>query len=126
MIFVFGSNESGWHGAGAALHALTLGARTGQGFGPSGQTFAIPTKDWGVRTLPLMVIQGYVHRFLEYAALRNGQDEYQVTAIGCGLAGYSHEEVARLFRDAAPRNVLFDERWAPYLCKCHHRFWGTF
>jgi hypothetical protein len=125
VIFVFGSNESGWHGAGAALHALTLGARTGQGFGPSGQTFAIPTKGWGLETLPLVAIQGYVDRFRVYATVRN-EEEFQVTAIGCGLAGYDHSVMAGLFHGVVPPNVLFDERWAPYLCKCHHRFWGTF
>lgn len=43
-IFVFGSNEEGYHGAGAAKQALKFGAIMGKGFGFGGNTFAIPTK----------------------------------------------------------------------------------
>jgi hypothetical protein len=57
MIFVFGSNEAGRHGRGAALTAVRKhGAREGQGFGPAGNSFAIPTKDWRLDTLPVSVI----------------------------------------------------------------------
>ena len=45
-IFVFGSNEAGRHGKGAALAAkLQYGAVYGVGRGRTGNAYAIPTKD---------------------------------------------------------------------------------
>lgn len=99
-VFVFGSNESGMHGAGAAFFAMKyLGARKGQGFGFSKNTFAIPTKDWDLKTLPLNVIQFYVERFIE-ATKRYPHTLFYVTQIGCGLAGYTPQEIAPMFKTA--------------------------
>lgn len=95
-VFVFGSNESGIHGAGAARAAMKFGAIYGLGFGKIGQTFAIPTKDWKINTLPLDVIKFYVERFIEYTE-SYPQYTFLVTPIGCGLAGYTVEEIAPLF-----------------------------
>ena len=51
MIFVFGSNLAGRHGAGAALCALREhGAIYGQGVGLQGNSYAIPTKDSKFKT----------------------------------------------------------------------------
>lgn len=97
-VFVFGSNESGRHGAGAALHAYNVfGAELGCGFGHTGKSFAIPTKDWYINTLPIEVIGFYVKRFYDYA-LYNPRYHFFITEIGCGLAGYTPEEVAPLFK----------------------------
>ena len=51
-IFVFGSNEAGIHGAGAARIAFLKfgGAEMGLGNGLSGNSYAIPTKDRNVET----------------------------------------------------------------------------
>ena len=55
--FVFGSNEAGVHGAGAARVAYEKhGARWGKGFGHYGDSFAIPTKDWNIRKLDMLSI----------------------------------------------------------------------
>lgn len=44
MIFVFGSNLAGIHGAGAAAFAeRTLGAQRDVGHGRTGQCYALPT-----------------------------------------------------------------------------------
>ena len=52
QIFVFGSNEAGIHGAGAArLANKKFGAMWGVGFGLTGQSYAIPTKDLQINTL---------------------------------------------------------------------------
>lgn len=126
MVFVFGSNEAGIHGAGAARHALLhRKAQMGVSFGPTGQCFAIPTKDQTVsRTLPLMDIKAYVEHFLKYAR-RNERDQiFQVTCIGCGLAGLKHEDIAPMF-SRAPVSCLFDTQWHPYLPDTA-KFWGTF
>lgn len=123
MVFVFGSNEAGIHGAGAARFALEKrGAVRNVGFGPQGQSFAIPTKDWIIHTLPIQVVKAYVDRFIAYA-WRNNLEQFQVTAIGCGLAGYAHKNIAPLF-ERAPDNCFFDEAWKPYLPD--RQFWGTF
>lgn len=95
-IFVFGSNLIGRHGAGAALLARKWGAKIGYGRGPKGKTYAIPTKDGKLQTLPLEHIQYHVHRFINYAKI-NRENVFLVTQIGCGLAGYSPEEIAPLF-----------------------------
>lgn len=54
MIFVFGSNEAGRHGAGAAKTAMRYhGAEYGKGFGHYGNSFAIPTKDMNLQVTEL-------------------------------------------------------------------------
>lgn len=99
-IFVFGSNEGGIHGGGAAnLAYKQFGARWHQGFGAFGNTFAIPTKDWILQPLSLACIEFYVKRFLQYAIDKSGYKFY-VTKIGCGLAGYTVEDIAPMFREA--------------------------
>lgn len=96
-IFVFGSNEAGVHGAGAAALAKEkFGAIEGQGYGPMGKSFAIPTKGWKINQLPLPAIQCYAIRFTEYAAL-NPDKKFLVTQVGCGLAGYKPEDIAPFF-----------------------------
>jgi hypothetical protein len=110
MIFVFGSNEAGRHGKGAALHAkIHHGARYGVGVGRCGNSYAIPTKDGNIKTLPLLKIKFYVDQFLEYARL-NTNLEFFVTRIGCGLAGYKDEDIAPMFYDA-PFNCTLPEEW---------------
>lgn len=94
--FVFGSNESGRHGRGSAKYALNFGARYGIGHGFSGQTYAIPTKDFKVKTLPIQRIEEYVQIFFDII-LQYTNVNFLVTPIGCGLAGYSPKEISPLF-----------------------------
>ena len=98
-IFVFGSNETGRHGKGAAKTALRFGARFGVGDGISGNSYAIPTKDSKIRTLGQTKIKKYVQNFIEYAK-ENTDKVFLVTEIGCGLAGYSPKDIAPLFQSA--------------------------
>lgn len=98
-VFVFGSNLAGIHGAGAAKQAVQFGARIGNGLGPSVGTHAIPTKNRRLETLPLDIIARYVEGFIIHAK-KNPRVKYLVTAIGCGLAGYTPEDIAPLFRGA--------------------------
>lgn len=101
-IFVFGSNEAGIHGAGAALTAkLMYGAKQGIGVGLHGRTYAIPTKDKNIRTLPLEKIKVYVDDFLLFAN-ENSQYRFMLTPIGCGLAGYKTHMIAPMFANAPP------------------------
>lgn len=104
-IFVFGSNLAGVHGAGAARCALKFGAMYGEGIGHLGQTYAIPTKDSNIKTLPLWKIECYVKRFLEFATALN-ERTFLVTPIGCGLAGYSPKDIAPMFKNSPPNVIL--------------------
>lgn len=122
-IFVFGSNEAGIHGAGAAKAALNKGAKMGVGFGRQGQTFALPTKDWRINFMRKPVIEHYVARFIAFADV-NLDLQFQVTCVGCGLGGWTHADIAPMFRDAPP-NCFFDEAWKPYLGDSV-KYWGTF
>lgn len=113
-IFVFGSNLSGWHGAGAALVAKnSYGARLGIGVGKTGNAYAIPTKDCVVNTLPLEVIREYAEQFVDYAHDTQHKYQFLLSAIGCGLAGYQPEQIAPLF-SGIPQNVLVSVRFAPW------------
>lgn len=109
-IFVFGSNLAGRHGAGAAKFALeNHGAKYGTGWGHVGNSFAIPTKDEHIKTLPLTKIKFYVDQFIGYAK-SNPKLTFQVTAIGTGLAGYKHSDIAPMFKDA-PANCILPAGW---------------
>jgi hypothetical protein len=112
-IFVFGSNLKGIHGAGAAKDAhLQYGAEWGIGEGRTGSAYAIPTKNTPYRVRRLIDIQASVDSFLEYAAA-HPELEFKVTRIGCGLAGYSDEEIAPMFM-CASENCTFDPAWEKF------------
>ncbi|TAN03218.1 MAG: DUF4326 domain-containing protein [Rhodanobacteraceae bacterium] len=109
-IMVYGSNEAGINGAGAARFASRwCGVENGHAEGISGACYAIPTKDARIRTLPLTAIEGGIARFLAYAAARPG-DHFQVTRIGCGLAGYHDDEIMPFFARKT-RNVHLPWTW---------------
>lgn len=91
-IFVFGSNLQGIHAGGAARIAHEkFGAKMGQGVGIQGQSYAIPTMQGGVET-----IKPYVDEFIDLATEWD-QNTFYVTRIGCGIAGFTDEEIAPLF-----------------------------
>lgn len=113
-IFVFGSNLSGRHGKGTALHARTYyGAVDGKGVGLQGASYAIPTKDHALRAIPLNQIAHYVSQFIKFA-VEHPEMTFQVTRVGCGLAGYSDKQMAPLF-EGAPKNCQLPEEWKPFL-----------
>lgn len=115
-IFVFGSNILGIHKRGAALDALNdYGAILGQGVGLQGESYAIPTKWTPNKTMPLVAINKYVADFLCYAASTGDQYTFNVTRIGCGLAGYKDYQIAPMFalgKDLA--NVNLPKEWEKY------------
>ena len=124
MIFVFGSNLAGIHGAGAAKYAERYyGAKKGIGEGLAGKSYAIPTKDKKIRTLPLDTVSVYIERFKIFANA-NPKLLFQVTRIGCGLAGYTDEQIAPLFL-GSPSNCTFDIKWRGTL-RNNYEYWGTF
>lgn len=106
-IFVFGSNLAGNHAGGAArLAYVKWGAVWGQGVGLQGQTYAIPTMHGGVEA-----IRPYVEEFIRFAET-HPELVFLVTEIGCGIAGFTPEEMAPLFAAAVPvQNVFLPERF---------------
>ena len=114
MIFVFGSNLAGRHGAGAAKFAVQHhGAIYGQGWGLQGNSFAIPTKDANIKTLPLSYIRIYVEKFKMFAE-DNPELQFQLTPIGCGLAGYTYEDIGPMFKNSTS-NVVIPKEFEPYI-----------
>ena len=101
-IFVFGSNGFGAHNGGAAATAVNkFGAIYGQAEGLQGQSYAINTMDG------FEVMAEQVERFIKFAR-EHPELTFYVTEIGCGIAGYSPEEVAPLFA-GVPKNVVLPE-----------------
>lgn len=98
-VFVFGSNLEGFHGGGAAAVARKWGAIWGQGIGLQGQTYAIPTMQGGIET-----IKPFVDDFLSFAKSNNNL-KFLVTEIGCGIAGFTVEQIAPLFRGTLDENI---------------------
>ena len=123
MVFVFGSNEQGIHGAGAALFARkTYGAQMGKGIGHYGNSYALPTKSTPARSLNLREIATHVGIFLAYA--RDHQEySFKVTAVGFGLAGFKPDQIAPLF-NGAPDNCYFDSSWKEFMIP-ETQYWGT-
>jgi hypothetical protein len=116
-VFVFGSNLSGIHGAGAAkLAAQKFGAQYGDGKGwmKGFKSYAIPTKGVTLSVLPLSTIEDDIKRFVtmtnDQFVINNG---YFVTRVGCGLAGYKDEQIAPMFKGA--KNCSFAEEWKQYI-----------
>lgn len=109
-IFVFGSNLAGRHGAGAAKYAIVHhGAIYGQGVGLQGRSYGIPTKDGNIETLPLGVIHSYVEKFKAFATA-HPELTFDITPIGCGLAGYKRHQIRPMF-DGMPSNCRFNKTW---------------
>ena len=114
-IFVFGSNEAGIHGGGAAKTAQEkFGAIYGVPFGLMGQSFAIPTKDTRIETLPLSDILNYLVSFIKFT-IDNPQLKFYLTKIGCGLAGYTTNDIKSILWKAVnlatnngelPQNII--------------------
>ena len=109
--FVFGSNEAGRHGKGAALYAKKhFGAVYGQGHGEQGRSYAVATKDDSLRSLSLDTIAENVRVFLQHA-INHPHKQFAVSRIGCGLAGYKDEQIAPMFKDIGNNIYFLDNRW---------------
>ena len=84
----------------------------GQGVGIQGRSYAIPTMQGGVET-----IKPYVDDFIELASEWD-QNTFYVTRIGCGIAGFTDEEIAPLFADALKLyNVILPESFVKIILR---------
>lgn len=97
-IFVFGSNMNGAHAGGAAKIAMRWGAKWGEPDGIQGQTYALPTMDIYFKPLDLDTVKRNVIVLL--ACVQNHKREhFLITKVGCGIAGFTIEQIAPLFKD---------------------------
>ena len=130
-IFVFGSNTSGRHLGGASWMAYQrFGAVMGQAEGPQGQSYAIPTDfdqlPWEMNGYPTLLgkkmwekrgLSDAVNRFLDYAS-HHPEQQFLVTRVGCGKAGFRDADIAPLFRRALPMdNVSLPHEFVKVLAR---------
>lgn len=93
--FVFGSNIQGMHMGGAARVAYSkFGAEWGNGEGLQGQSYALPTME-GIENTTAAA------RHFTACAKEHPELKFFVTPVGCGIAGYTPEDIAPMFREAA-------------------------
>ena len=98
-VFVYGANVAARHGLGAAKQALKFGAKYGVN-GYCGNTYGLITTDLNVverPSIPMSLLQDEVDKFITFAK-DNSHLTFLVTEVGCGLAGFTVEEVAPLFK----------------------------
>lgn len=110
-IFVFGSNVLGQHTGGAALYAIEhFGAIDRHAEGLQGQSYAIPTHGCTFEEL-----KDAVARFTKFVVM-HPQNKFMLTAIGCGAAGYSVEQIAPFFRQVYSfGNVYVPKAFLPFM-----------
>jgi hypothetical protein len=126
-IFVFGSNDRGIHGLGAAKTAMDeFGATRGQAVGKQGNAYAIRTKmhqnnkltryneltEENKALMDKMTIEDL--NKLRLDALANPNKKFYVTEIGTKLAGRTVEEIKDLFKRmndkfGIPNNIILPE-----------------
>lgn len=117
-IFVFGSNTGGFHSLGVAkIASQKFGAIRYKGEGLHGKSYALPTRYWVMEkrrmfTLALEEVTANVSRFCQFTK-DNPELRFFVTSVGCGLAGFTIDQMAPLFKTAI--NCSFPENWDIYL-----------
>jgi len=112
MIFVFGSNLDGIHGAGAARFAHDHhGAEMGVGEGLTGSSYALPTKGHRFSHMALDQIETHIAAFVRFAK-RNSDLTFALTPVGTGLAGHAKRDIwAMLEKHGLPKNVYLTSTW---------------
>lgn len=106
------SSEATWRACTAAVPHGSPAAGSapagGRGGGLQGRSYAIPTMHGGTER-----IAPYVDAFIDFAR-RNPQLRFLVTEIGCGIAGFTPEQMAPLFARAREvENICLPARfWA--------------
>lgn len=115
-IFVFGSNTEGRHGKGAAhVAVIHWGAKYGQSRGLQGSSYAIITKELrkDKPTITKEFIREQVDAFISFAKYKS-EWTFVLTPIGCGLAGFTPEQIAPMFRNV-PQNVQIPKEFEQYI-----------
>lgn len=114
LVEVFGSNARGVHGAGHAAHCSRFrGAEYGVGFGRTGMSFAIPTKETPYSG-PLDLGEIYHHVGQLYGYVEAHPNERFIAGrIGCGLAGIPEQDMINMLAGlgGVPRNLRWPNLW---------------
>lgn len=123
VIFVFGSNPEGRHGAGAAKIAREqFGAIYGIGEGLQNRSYALPTKDLRVkenRGLRSISKEQIIKNIKTLYAVAKCHKELQFKVAYThglyekSLNGYIGKEMIQMFKAAGeiPSNIYFSENW---------------
>ena len=99
-IFVFGSNLLGHHMGGAARTARRIfNAEMGVAEGLTGQAYALPTLNESMRQVAPEALRASFRRLLLFA-LDHPMLTFYLTEVGCGIAGWSAEQVSALLWEA--------------------------
>lgn len=111
QIFVFGSNLKGNHIGGAAkLAHEKFGAIMGQATGQQGKSYAIATLDEKYKKVSLASIQSQLY-LLSEEAKKHPEQEYLLTPIGTGIAGFFLKEIKEILPQSFPKNVVLIGNW---------------
>jgi len=122
VIFVFGSNPEGRHGAGAAKVAKDkFGAIYGQGEGLQGNSYALPTKDLrikennGFKSISPTQITDNIKKLYQIAQANPGK-QFKIgyrNTTDKSLNGYTGLEMIDMFNNAGtiPSNIIFSKEW---------------
>lgn len=78
-----------------------------------GDCYALPTKHTPWKRMTLDEVSIHVQRFISYAWLHQ-EDQFHLTPVGCGLAGFTPAQIAPLFC-RAPSNVDLPEEFVRVL-----------
>ena len=111
-VFVFGSNMNGNHAGGAARLALDkFGAISGKSEGLQGKSYAIPTLDKDMEKVSVDFLTERISDFIRFT--RNNQKlTFYMTKIGCGIAGFTVQEVSNIFKKLNfPLNVCLPKEF---------------
>lgn len=141
-VFVFGSNQQGFHAGGAAGWATSLdknynwrvaeydklvngwkgkwnvkGISEGPMLGTEGKSYAIPTvtRAGAKRSIPLETIKESIQKFYNFARSRPHLKFFVAQENKAGLNGYSPVEMASIYSGEIPENVYFDGEFAKLL-----------
>lgn len=143
-VFVFGSNLSGFHGAGSAGYATfgvfgnvwrsydygnipngtkglwnVKGIAEGYQEGTIGKSYAIPTvtRPGAKRSVPLFTIKKSIDKFYNFA-IENPNLNFKIAFGGSQYNGYTLEELGRIwYREDDISNVYFLKSFIPFLIK---------
>ena len=117
QIFVFGSNANGWHNGGSAFYAFRkFGAVYGEGEGLFGSSYALPTLDKDFQKVSIFQLKESFKKLFSCAE-ENNDKIFLLTKVGCGIAGWTIEEVKDILWKAAneyeqfPKNIVIPQEF---------------
>jgi hypothetical protein len=111
-VFVYGTNNLAQHDGGAAKSSLKWGSIYGDcPIGLCGNTYGIVTTSFNDQPITLAFIQSQIETLYQFAYVRPDLI-FLVTKIGCGIAGWSINQIAPLFTSlVTPSNIILPKEF---------------